>query len=204
MYTVSLPELKPSTKLRWREEGGISNAEFEAFCQANPDLRAERTPGGEIVIMAPAGGEGSFRSGTAFAHLRVWAEKDGRGEAFDASAGFMLPDRSSLSPDAAWVSHKSLQRLTPEERKKFLRLCPEFVIEVMSPSDNLKEAKAKMEAWIANGAKLGWLIDGDHRAVFVYRSGRAPKALRDLDELAGEGPVQGFILPLQRIWQGLS
>lgn len=203
MYTVALPELKESTKLRWQEEGGISQEEFEAFCQANPDLRAERTPGGEIVIMAPAGGEGGYRSGTAFAQLFNWAEKDDRGVAFDASTGFFLPDGSSLSPDAAWVSHESLHRLTPKQRRRLPRLCPEFVMEVMSPSDSLKEAKAKMEAWIANGAKLGWLIDGDHQTVYVYRPRRAVKVLRDIDELAGEGPVKGFVLQLRRIWHGL-
>lgn len=204
MYTVALPELKESTKLRWQEEGGVSQAEFEAFCRANPDLRAERTPGGEIVIMAPAGGEGSSRSMGASAQLWIWAVRDGRGEAFDASAGFMLPDGSSLSPDAAWVSNESLHRLSPEERKKFLRLCPEFVIEVMSPSDSLKEAKAKMEAWIANGAQLGWLIDADHRTVYLYKPRRAVKTCRDIQELAGEGPVAGFVLELSRIWRGLS
>jgi Uma2 family endonuclease len=121
--------------------------------------------------------------------------------AFDASAGFILADGSSLEPNAAWVSHKSLQRLTPEERKKRLRLCPEFVIDVMSPSDSVKEAK--MEAWIADGLKLSWLIDADHRTVYVYRPRRAMKTLRDIDELAGEGPVKGFVLQLRRIWQGL-
>ncbi|HEY7337391.1 MAG TPA: Uma2 family endonuclease [Bryobacteraceae bacterium] len=204
MYTVALPELKPSTKLRWQEEDGVSEAEFEAFCQANPDLRAERTAGGEIVIMAPAGGEGSYRSGTAFAQLLHWAESEGRGVALDASAGFFLPDGSSLSPDAAWVSRERLRRLTPKERKKFLRLCPEFVIEVMSPSDRLKEAKAKMENWIANGAELGWLIDADKRTVYAYRPRHAVKTLRGIQEIAGAGPVQGFVLQLSRIWQGLA
>jgi Uma2 family endonuclease len=154
--------------------------------------------------MPPAGGEGSYRSGKAFGQLDHWAEKDGRGTAFDSSVGFTLPDGSVLSPDASWVSNESLVRLTRAQRREFLRLCPEFVIEVMSPSDRLKSAKDKMGVWVANGVLLGWLIDGDHETVSIYRKGHAPKTRKGIKELAGDGPVAGFVLKLQAIWKGLS
>ena len=115
-----------------------------------------------------------------------------------------MPDRSVLSPDAAWVSNEALARLTPKQRKEFLRLCPEFVVEVVSPSDDLTQAKRKMESWVSNGAQLAWLIDGDARAVYVYTKGRPPKTHRSIAELAGSGPVKGFVLKLGAIWRGLA
>jgi Uma2 family endonuclease len=116
----------------------------------------------------------------------------------------MLPDSSALSPDAAWVSNGSLRRLTPQQRKEFLALCPEFVVEIMSPSDRLKSAKTKMEQWMANGAELGWLIDGDNETIYVYRKGPPVRTLQGIAKLAGEGPVTGFVLRLGDIWRGLA
>jgi Uma2 family endonuclease len=200
---VALPKQGTPVRLVFDTARGLSEEEYLAFCRANPDLRCELTAEGEIVIVPPAGGESSNRSMKLAVQLGRWAEQDGRGEAFDASAEFMLPDGSALSPDAAWVSKKSLRRLTWQQRKLFPRLCPEFVVEVMSPSDRLKPAKAKMELWIANGAQLGWLIDGDSEAVYVYRPGHPVKAHRGIQKLEGEGPVKGFVLQLRSIWKGL-
>jgi len=132
-----------------------------------------------------------------------WARKDGSGKAFGPTVQFFLPDGSGLSPDASWVSKESLSRLTKAEKKKFLRLTPEFVIEVLSPSDRLNKAKQKMEVWIANGVQLGWLIDGDRRTVYVYRKGKSPATRRGIQKLPGEGPVAGFVLDLTPIWEGL-
>ena len=117
---------------------------------------------------------------------------------------FRLPDGSVLSPDAAWVANEALHRLTPKQRKEFLPLCPAFAVEVRSPSDDLKEAKDKMQTWIANGAQLAWLIDGDARTVYVYRIGPVPRTRRGIAELAGQGPVKGFVLKLEAIWRGLA
>lgn len=173
------------------------------FCRANPDLRVERTADGEIVLMPPAGLESSFRNAEVTARLNRWARRDGRGTAADSSAQFLLPDGSALSPDAAWVSNKSLGRLTPKQRTEFPAITPEFVIEVRSPSDRLKAVKAKMEQWIANGVQLAWLIDGDAKTVYIYRPGRAPETRRGIQKVAGEGPVAGFVLDLRIIWKGL-
>jgi Uma2 family endonuclease len=135
--------------------------------------------------------------------LDAWAEVDGRGETFESSAQFILPDGSALSPDASWVSHKSLAKLSHTQRRSFPRFAPEFVVEVMSPSDRLKAAREKMEQWIANGVQLAWLIDGDAQVVYVYRKGQSPKIKRGIQQLAGEGPVEGFVLQLKSIWKGL-
>ena len=182
---------------------GLSLPQYLAFCRANPGLRCERTAEGEVVIVPPAGGEGAYRSMKAAAQLDRWAEEDGRGLAFDSSVEFLLPDGSGLSPDASWVARETLHQLSHDQRREFLRLSPEFIIDVMSPTDRLKPARAKMERWIANGVQLAWLIDGDNETVYVYRKGRNPMTRRGLQELAGEGPVKGFRVKLAVIWRGL-
>lgn len=201
LQVMNFPQ--PFTGISVRRREKFSDKEYRAYCEANPGLRVERTAEGEIVFMPPAGGESDYRSAEAGADLKIWARKDGRGQSFGQSVQFVLPDGSGLSPDTAWVSNESLAKLTKQERKKFLRLAPEFVVEVLSPSDNLKEAKTKMERWIANGVKLAWLIDGDARTVYVYRNGHPSKTRRNLTAIAGEGPVAGFVLDLKRIWAGL-
>jgi Uma2 family endonuclease len=203
MRSVELPEHE-TVKLVFDPEYTLSEEDYLAFCRANPGLRCERTAEGEIIIVPPAGGEGAYRSGKAFAQLDHWADQDDRGKAFDSSVEFLLPDGSALSPDASWVSNESLARLTREQRREFLRLSPEFVIEVMSPSDRLKSAKAKMERWIKNGVELGWLIDGDHETVYIYRKGRSPVTRRRLQEIAADGAIKGFVLKLGAIWRGLE
>lgn len=202
MRTIEIPE-REEVSLVFNYGEGLSLDNYLAFCRANPSLRCERTAEGEVVIVPPAGGEGSYRSMKAAAQLDQWAERDGRGRAFDSSVEFLLPDGSALSPDASWVSNESLNRLSHQQRREFLRLTPEFVIEVMSPSDRLKPAKAEMECWIANGVELAWLIDGDKETIYVYRQGRSPSTRRGIKELAGEGSVKGFSLNLTVIWRGL-
>jgi Uma2 family endonuclease len=203
MQVVALPKLIPVTLADYGGEK-FSDAEYLAFCRANPDLRLERTAEGEILIVPPAGSESSYRNAKVTMQLSAWGESDGRGVVFDSSAQFMLGDGSALSPDAAWVSNVSLRTIPREKRKEFLHLCPEFAVEVKSPSDRLKQAKEKMEQWIANGAQLAWLIDGDAETVYVYRKGRPVKTHRGIVKLAGEGPVAGFVLQLAAIWKGLS
>lgn len=203
MRSIELPE-RETVKLVFGAEHGLSEQAYLEFCRANPGLRCERTAEGEILIVPPAGGEGAYRSGEAYYQLRDWVGRTGLGKAFDSSVEFLLPDGSALSPDASWVSDDSLRRLSREQRREFLRLSPEFIIEVMSPTDRLKAAKAKMEVWIANGVQVAWLIDGDHETVYVYRKNHPVKTRRGVQELAGEGPVAGFVLQLRSIWKGLA
>ena len=139
----------------------ISDERYFAFCAESPDLSFERTSEGEIVIVPPVGGETAFRSVSVTTALGLWARMDGRGKTFGPSVQFLLPDGSGRSPDAAWVSNERLALLSKEQRRQFLRVIPEFVVEVLSPSDRIAAARKKMGFWMANGVELGWLIDGD-------------------------------------------
>jgi Uma2 family endonuclease len=200
---LTFPEPVSSIAVRHHGREKFSDEDYWAFCMANRDLHIERTAEGEIVVAPPAGGESDYRNTKVVSQLDVWAEADGSGTAFGPSVQYFLPDGSGLSPDASWVSNQSLSRLTKQQRKKFLRLTPEFVVEVLSPTDGLKQTKVKMELWLANGVELAWLIDGDAETVYVYRQGRPAKTRRHIQELAGEGPVAGFVLNLVPIWRGL-
>lgn len=177
---------------------------YEEFCLDNPDLRFERTPEGEIELMAPASGLSSNRNLKVASALDVWATQDGSGEAFDSSVQYFLPDGSGLSPDASWVSNASWCSQPEEHQRGFFRLCPEFVVEVLSPSDRLKKQQDKMERWIANGVQLGWLIDGDAETVYIYRPGVAAEVRTGITTIDGEGPIAGFTLDLTRVWRGLK
>jgi Uma2 family endonuclease len=132
-----------------------------------------------------------------------WAERDGRGLAFDSSSGFILPNGAMRSPDASWVSRQRWSRLTEHEKETFSPLCPEFVVEVRSRTDSLKRLKLKMAEWIDNGAQLGWLIVPDQRFIEIYRPGAPPEKREGPAKIAGEGPVAGFKLDLRHIWSKL-
>jgi Uma2 family endonuclease len=182
----------------------MSDDQYYDFCMANPNVRFERTAQGEIVVVPPVGGETAYRDSEVTVQLAAWAKQDGRGKAFGPSVEFFLPTGAAYSPDAAWVSNARLAQLTKEQKRKFPRLCPEFVAEVMSPSDRLKRAQAKMDDWMANGVQLGWLIHGDKQTVYIYRAGRSDFEKRSgIPTLAGEGPLAGFDLDLTEIWAGL-
>jgi Uma2 family endonuclease len=200
---IALPDLTFPAILSFGFEHRMSDDEYFEFCAANPDLVVERSSEGEIVIVPPAGGESDSRNVEVIVDLVGWARNDGRGRAFGSSVQFMLPDGSAMSPDAAWASNARLATLSKQERRKFLRLIPEFVVEVLSPSDRLKTAQNKMVVWAANGVELGWLIDGDNRCVYVYRGTGEPRIVTDANSIAGEGPMEGFVMPLQEIWEGL-
>ena len=185
------------------EQRPLSDEEFFEFCQNNSEFHIERDANGEITIMPPAGAETGDRSSELNFQLRGWAKRDGRGKAFDASTGFVLPDKAMLSPDASWVLRSRIAGLSQGQKQRFLPLCPDFVVELISPSDRLSKLMTKMTGWMANGAQLGWLIDPARRTVYVYRPGKQPEQLTDVERVSGEGPVEGFVLELQEIWQGL-
>lgn len=179
----------------------MTREQFFNFCQLNPDLRIERTAEGELVIMAPAGGETGARNAKLTSQVEGWAEEDGSGVVFDSSTGFDLPNGATRSPDVAWVKRSRLAPLTPEEKRKFLPLCPDFVIELRSPSDPLSTVQDKMEEYRANGAQLGWLIDLASRQVYVYRPGADVACLENPAEVAGDPVLPGFVLDLAPIWE---
>ena len=201
---VVLPEEALPVKLTFNPEIRMSDDDYYEFCMANPDVRFERTEDGEIIIVPPAGIESDYQSLDVASQLNVWARRDGRGKAFGPSAEFILPTRAALSPDAAWVSNERLAKLSKKERRRFAPVSPEFIIEVMSPSDRLRTAKEKMTTWIRGGVELAWLIQPDERTIFVYRPHQAePTQLSGIPKLAGEGPVAGFELNLTDVWSGL-
>jgi Uma2 family endonuclease len=135
--------------------------------------------------------------------LANWARKDTRGLAFGSCVEYILPSGAAFSPNSSWVLRSRVTALTKEQKRKFPPLCPDFVAELMSPSDRLSKMKAKMQEWIANGVQLGWLLDPDHRTVYIYRSGSEPEQLVNPERLVGEEPAAGFVLELADIWAGL-
>ena len=179
----------------------LSDDEFFALCQLNRDLRFERTAEGDIIIMAPTGAETGTRNADITAQLRNWAKHNGEGVAFDSSTGFKLPNRADRSPDGAWVLRSRLATLSREEKQKFLPLCPDFVIELLSPTDRLDSTKAKMDEYIENGSRLGWLIDPESRHVHVYRPNSLVVTMENVSEISADPELPGFVLDLKEIWQ---
>ncbi len=179
----------------------IRDDEFFAFCQANRDVRIERTAKGEIVIMAPTGGESGGRSAALIAALWLWAQRDNRGIAFDSSTGFILPNGAMRAPDASWVLRSRLAELTAQQKQQFLPLCPDFVVELRSPSDRLSDLQAKMDEYIASGARSDWLIDPMTRQVHVYQPDQAPVVLANPASVYGDPILPDFVLDLTLIWE---
>ena len=200
---VVLPDVETHATFEIQAERPMDEEEYFEFCARNPELRIERNARGEIIIMPSAGAETGFRNSDLTAQLAMWSKRDGRGRAFDSNAEYVLPNDAALSPDASWVLSSRLEQFSKEQKKRFLPLCPDFVVELISPTDRLPKAQAKMRQWIDNGAALGWLIDADRRTVYVHRPAREPEELVNIDHVNGEGIVEGFRLELGDIWQGL-
>ena len=178
----------------------VTPEQFEALSIANRDLRLERSAIGELIVNPPTGGESGKRNLRISTQLGNWFEAhEELGEAFDSSTGFKLPNGAILSPDAAWVSRQRWESLTSQQRKGFVPLCPDFVVELRSESDSLTKLQAKMQEYIDNGAKLGWLIDPQNRQVEIYRPSRDVKVLENPTVLSGEDILSGFVINLQRI-----
>ncbi|MBN3907410.1 MAG: Uma2 family endonuclease [Nostoc sp. NMS1] len=178
----------------------LTDEQFFQLCQANRDLRFERTATGELIIMPPTGGETGNRNAGLTAQLWIWNEQNKLGIAFDSSTGFKLPNGADRSPDASWLRLERWNALTQEEKTKFIPLCPDFVVELLSPSDSLKVAQEKMREYIDNGVRLGWLINRKSRQVEIYRQGQEVEVLESLVTLSGEDVLQGFVLNLGMIW----
>lgn len=178
----------------------VSDEEFFGFCQANPDLRIERTANGELIVMPPAGGESGHIEYRLSWFFGNWVEADGTGVGFGPSTGFRLPNGATRSPDWAWVERSRWERLSTKERKSFPPLCPDFVVEVRSETDSLPALRAKMQEYIDNGARLGWLIDPIEKRAYVYRPGADVEVLDDPASLSGDPVLPGFRLDVRRLW----
>jgi Uma2 family endonuclease len=179
----------------------MNDEQFFAFCQLNRDWRIERTAEGELIVMPPTGWKTGNYNLRVSAALLAWADQDGTGIATDSSTGFDLPNGATRSPDAAWVRRPRLATLTEKQKEKFLPLCPDFVIELRSPSDNLRTLQSKMQEYIDNGARLGWLLDAIDRRVYIYRAGVAVERLDNPATISGDPELPGFVLDLTKIWE---
>jgi Uma2 family endonuclease len=179
----------------------ITQAQFEALSAANRDLQLERTATGELIVNPPTGGESGQRNLSISTQLGNWFEAhEELGVAFDSSTGFRLPNGADRSPDASWVSQARWAALTPQQRQGFVPLCPDFVIELRSASDSLPKLQAKLQEYIDNGTRLGWLIDPQNRRVEIYRPGQPVEILENPSTLSGEAVLPGFVLKLNRVW----
>ena len=189
------------TELRFEPAVALTEEQFAAFCAQNRDMRIELTAEGVLEIMPPAFGISGNKNGQITLQLGNWSNQDDTGVFFDSSAGFRLPNRAIRSPDASWVLRSRLAALTDEDKNRFIPLCPDFVVELRSTTDRLSVVQAKMAEYIANGARLGWLIDPINRRVYVYRPNAPVEVLAAPDTLSAEPELAGFALNLTPIWE---
>ncbi|RCJ31494.1 hypothetical protein A6769_30590 [Nostoc punctiforme NIES-2108] len=179
----------------------LTDNQFYQLCRENPEIKFERNAGGELLIMPPTGGETGNRNIEIAADFVIWNRQIQLGICFDSSTCFKLPNGANRSPDVAWIRKERWDTLTPEEQEKFPPIAPDFVLELMSPSDSLKETQEKMQEYIDNGVKLGWLINSKLRQVEIYRLGQPLEILEHPKELLGEDILPGFTLNLAIIWR---
>jgi Uma2 family endonuclease len=172
----------------------LTDDAFHQLCQANPEVKFERSAQGELVVMSLTGGVSGNRNIKLSARLELWADTEGSGLAFDSSTMFRLPNGAYRSPDTAWISFERWQALTPEEQERFPPICPDFVVELRSATDSLSSLQQKMQEYLDNGARLGWLINPQSQQVEVYRSHQAIQILQAPSQLSGETVLPGFKL----------
>ncbi|MEH2396050.1 Uma2 family endonuclease [Nostoc sp.] len=177
----------------------LTDDQFFQMCQQNRDYRFERTASGELLIMPPTGSDTGRRNVKITTQLDIWNSESNLGEVFDSSTGFTLANGAERSPDASWVKIERWNALTPEQQEKFAPICPDFVVELRSRTDSLKELQDKMQEYIENGAQLGWLIDRKNKRVEIYRPGKDVEILDNPTSLSGENILPGFVLHLQEI-----
>jgi len=183
------------------ESVGLTPEQFFQFCRDNPDMRIELTAQKEIIIMSPTYMKTWMLNAEIARQLANWARQDGRGVAFDSSTLFTLPNGAKRSPDASWVLKSRWEALPPDPIEYFDRICPDFVLELWSPSDILKELQAKMAEYLANGAQLGFLIYPLKRQVWIYRPNREPQCLEHSSSVSGDPELPDFTMDLTEIWQ---
>ncbi|WP_254566587.1 Uma2 family endonuclease [Oscillatoria sp. HE19RPO] len=197
--TLAVPEISPLV-LQMSPAIEMTDEQFFDFCQQNRDYRIERTAKGEVIIMSPTGSETGNRNFDLIFQLGLWTRQNKTGIGFDSSTGFTLPNGSIKSSDAAWIRLEKWHNLTPEQQQKFAPICPDFVVELRSPSDNLKRLQDKLQDYIEQGTLLGWLIDRKHQQVYIYRPNQPVGCLTQPTTLSEESVLPGFVLDLSTIW----
>jgi Uma2 family endonuclease len=179
---------------------GLTDEQFSQLCADNPELRLELTAERQLVIMSPTGTKTGWRNNRLALRLSTWSDRDNSGLSFDSSTGFTLPNGAKRSPDASWILRNRWESLTEEQQEDFAPLCPDFVVELRSPKDRLSTLQAKMDEYMQNGARLGWLIDPKNRCAYVYRPGRTMERLENPSSLSGEEVLPGFQFKVSEIW----
>ncbi len=184
--------IKLIDKLRFSDE------EFFTLCTSNPELRLEKDKHGNIIIMSPTGMNTSFLNGILFAEVFSWNKKAKAGKVYDSSGGITLPDGSVRAADVTFIFYEKLNKLSKEEQEKFGKICPDFVIELRSKSDSMKELQEKMDVWVTNGVPLAWLIDPKNQEVHIYKLNQKTEIVKGFDKfISGEPVLEGFELDLK-------
>ncbi|MGK7884974.1 MAG: Uma2 family endonuclease [Crocosphaera sp.] len=200
MITTTVSTENIPLVLRLSPAIAMTDEQFFALCQLNRDYRLERNAKGELIIMPPTGSETGNRNAKLTQQLGNWTDKDGTGINFDSSTGFKLPNGANRSPDAAWMSLEKWNSLTEEQKVRFAPICPDFVVEIRSPSDSLQSLQDKLQEYLDNGVKLGWLIDRKNRRVYIYCPQTEVKCLENPITVSGEPILSGFQLQMDKIW----
>ena len=200
MQELSLETAGEKFHVRFPEGAPMGRDAFFNFCRTNRDLRIERDAGGNIIIMSPAATETGGRNAALTAQLYFWAKQNGTGKSFDSNTGFELPNGAIRSPDAAWMTLAKWNGVPLQERQRFARVCPDFVIELRSKSDRLNLLEDKLREYTAQGARLGFLIDPVENKVHVYRPNTQPQILEKPGTISGEPEMPGLLLDLADVW----
>ena len=179
----------------------LTEEQFYHLCRVNPDVKFERNAQREIIIMSPTGGETGKCNAKLTTLFYLWNEETNFGEVFDSSTCFRLPNGADRSPDVSWIQKERWDRLTSEQKEKFPPIAPDFVLELMSPTDSLKETQDKMKEYMENQVRLGWLMNRKSRRVEIYRAGKPVEVLSNPSQLSGEDILPGFVLDLRMIWE---
>lgn len=189
-------------QVKWLEEQPAvkSNEQFYQLCLWNPNVKFERSATGELIVIAPTGGETGSYNSEINADFVIWNRQTQRGKVFDSSTCFDLPQGGDRSPDVAWVALERWNSLSREQQRKFPPIAPDFVLELMTPTDSLEKTQAKMQEYLSSGVRLGWLIDRDNRRVEIYRLGQPVDVLEEPKQLSGEDVLPGFVFDLSRVW----
>jgi Uma2 family endonuclease len=174
----------------------LTDEQFYDICQNNRELKFERNAKGELIIMSPVGGDSGNREADLITDLGIWNRQTNLGFTFSSSTVFKLPNGADRSPDAAWIRRERWQALTPEQRRKFPPIAPDFVIELRSANDRLETLRQKMQEYIDAGVQLGWLINPQQQQVEIYRPGQEVEVRNLPTELSGENILPGLILSL--------
>lgn len=200
MSTILINESVNPLVLKTFPAFNMTDEQFFQFCQINRNYRIEKNSKEDLIIMPPTGSFAGHHNAKLTQQLGNWSDEDSTGIDFDSSTGFKLPNGANRSPDASWITLERWNSLTEEEKTTFAPICPDFVVEIRSKSDDLNHLKAKMEEYIENGASLGWLIDRKNRQVYVYRPQFEVECLHNPEILKGDPVLPNFTLKMSKIW----